>query len=401
MTTLIELKAVSKSYPKIHSSKQRVAAFKAALLNRPYAETHDVLSDIHLSVNAGQSLGLIGENGAGKSTMLKLIAGVLHPTSGTIQRRGKIAALLELGAGFHPEYSGLDNIQMNAALLGLSQADVARKREEIIAFADIGDYIHEPIKHYSSGMVVRLGFAMMTAMQPDLLITDEVLAVGDESFQKKCIAWMERYLADGGTLLLCSHGMYHVQKLCQRAMWVEQGRIRREGDAFEITKAYLNYHERKSAQNKQDKKEEQKAQAASHTAAYAVREMRLTDAAGNALDTLDYRGTLYIRGVVYSPDNRAPVVAVGIDRLDGLPIYGCSSWMDGATLTQIDEQIFAFCLRYPDLPILPGEYIVKSHAMDPEAMRLFDTVEMTLNIVGKTFELGSCRLEHEWIHDGD
>lgn len=394
MSALIELNAVSKSYPKIHSSKQRFAAFKAALFNRPYTDTHDVLSDIDLRVDAGQSLGLIGENGAGKSTMLKLVAGVLHPTSGRIQRRGKIAALLELGAGFHPEYSGLDNIQMNAVLLGLSPADLANKREEIIAFADIGDYIHEPIKHYSSGMVVRLGFAMMTAMQPDLLITDEVLAVGDESFQKKCIVWMENYLANGGTLLLCSHGMYHVQKLCQRAIWVENGRIRREGDAFEITKAYLNYHERKSA-----KQQTPEVSSQNKHAAYAVREMRLTDAQGNDIDALDYRGALYVRGVVYSPDNRTPVVAIGIDRLDGLPIYGCSSWMDGTALTKIDEQMFGFCLRYPDLPILPGEYIVKSHAMDPEAMRLFDTVEMTLNIVGKTFELGSCRLEHEWVHD--
>lgn len=396
MSALIELNAVSKSYPKIHSSKQRFAAFKTALFNRPYTDTHNVLSDIDLRVDAGQSLGLIGENGAGKSTMLKLVAGVLHPTSGRIQRRGKIAALLELGAGFHPEYSGLDNIRMNAALLGLSPADLANKREEIIAFADIGDYIHEPIKHYSSGMVVRLGFAMMTAMQPDLLITDEVLAVGDESFQKKCIVWMENYLANGGTLLLCSHGMYHVQKLCQRAIWVENGRIRREGDVFEITKAYLNYHERKSAQQQTPEVPSQ-----NQHAAYAVREMRLTDAQGNDIDALDYRGALYVRGVVYSPDNRTPVVAIGIDRLDGLPIYGCSSWMDGAALTKIDEQMFGFCLRYPDLPILPGEYIVKSHAMDPEAMRLFDTVEMTLNIVGKTFELGSCRLEHEWVHDNE
>ena len=128
---------------------------------------------------------------------------------------GRVGALLELGSGFHPEYTGLANIDLAAALLGLAPREIAAKRDEIIAFADIGEHIDDPIKHYSSGMVVRLGFAVATALAPDILITDEVLAVGDESFQKKCIAWMERYLADGGTLLLCSHSMYHVQKLCR------------------------------------------------------------------------------------------------------------------------------------------------------------------------------------------
>ena len=174
----------------------------------------------------GESLGVIGENGAGKSTLLKIIAGVIQPTRGTVAVNGRVGALLELGSGFHPDYTGLANIDLAAALLGLTPREIAAKRDEIIAFADIGEHIHDPIKHYSSGMVVRLGFAVATALAPDVLITDEVLAVGDESFQKKCIAWMERYLADGGTLLLCSHSMYHVQKLC-RERAVAQGRARR------------------------------------------------------------------------------------------------------------------------------------------------------------------------------
>ena len=140
---------------------------------------------------------------------------MIQPTRGNVAVNGRVGALLELGSGFHPEYTGLANIDLAAALLGLAPSEIAAKRDEIIAFADIGEHIHDPIKHYSSGMVVRLGFAVATALAPDILITDEVLAVGDESFQKKCIAWMERYLAGGGTLLLCSHSMYHVQKLCR------------------------------------------------------------------------------------------------------------------------------------------------------------------------------------------
>src|SRR4030095_4907597 len=155
------------------------------------------LDGVSLTLRRGESLGVIGENGAGKSTLLKIIAGVVKPTRGVVAVNGRVGALLELGSGFHPDYTGLANIDLAAALLGLVPAEIAAKREEIIALADIGAHTNEPIKHYSSGMVVRLGFAVATALAPDLLITDEVLAVGDESFQKKCIAWMERYLAEG------------------------------------------------------------------------------------------------------------------------------------------------------------------------------------------------------------
>ncbi len=198
----------------------------------------------------GESLGVIGENGAGKSTLLKIIAGVIPPTRGTVAVNGRVGALLELGSGFHPEYTGLANIELAAALLGLAPSEIADKRAEIIAFADLGDHIRDPIKQYSSGMVVRLGFAVATALAPDILITDEVLAVGDESFQKKCVAWMERYLGGGGTLLFCSHSMYHVQKLCRHALWIKGGQVERYGTAAEVTQAYLAYHEAKEARAK-------------------------------------------------------------------------------------------------------------------------------------------------------
>src|SRR6478736_6170508 len=200
---------------------------------------------LHLS--GVESLGIIGENGAGKSTLLKIVAGVITPTRGVVESRGRVGALLELGSGFHPEYSGIANIDLAAALLGLTRAEIAAKRDQIIAFADIGEHIHDPIKHYSSGMVVRLGFAVATALTPDILITDEVLAVGDESFQKKCIAWMESYLGNGGTLLLCSHSMYHIQKLCTHALWLKDGRVERYGAAADVSQAYLAYHEEKDA----------------------------------------------------------------------------------------------------------------------------------------------------------
>src|SRR6266496_3799927 len=247
---LLHLSGVGKDYAKLDTNTGRVKLVIDLLRGRGAAHAFRALDEVSFDVAAGESLGVIGENGAGKSTLLKIVAGVITPTRGQVEVRGRVGALLELGSGFHPEYSGLDNIDLAAALLGLSPDEIAAKRDEIVDFADIGDHIRDPIKHYSSGMVVRLGFAVATALTPDILITDEVLAVGDESFQKKCVAWMERFLDDGGTLLLCSHSMYHVQKLCRSALWLKDGRVERYGAAAEVSQAYLAYHEEKTAASK-------------------------------------------------------------------------------------------------------------------------------------------------------
>lgn len=386
--TLIRLDNVSKSYPKVSHGRSRFSALMAALFNRPYEHTHDIIKDISLTVKQGESLGIIGENGAGKSTLLKLISGVLRPSSGAITIDCRIAALLELGAGFHPEYSGLENIRMNATLSGLSTEALQNKIQSIIDFADIGEYIHEPIKHYSSGMVVRLGFAMITALEPELLITDEVLAVGDESFQKKCITWMQSYLDNGGTLLLCSHGMYHIQKLCTHAVWIEQGQIKAYDTASEVTQAYLNYHERK------DKKESQPS--VRDNSLYYVKEAAIYNDSDEVVQHITQGQTLWVKGTIYSPDGREPVAAVGIDKINGMAIFGTTNQMSNARLSKMDDHHFAFCIAYPNCPLLPGEFVVKAHSMDTEGLRLFDTYEMVLTVHGEASSLGNIYLEHEW-----
>src|SRR5256885_6690226 len=247
---VLRLADVGKDYAKVESRGGRVRLVFDLMRGHGAAHVFRALDDVSLELARGESLGIIGENGAGKSTLLKIVAGVIKPTRGAVAVRGRVGALLELGSGFHPEYTGLANIDLAAALLGLTPEEIAGKRDEIVAFADLGEHIHDPIKHYSSGMVVRLGFAVATALRPDILITDEVLAVGDESFQKKCIAWMENYLSGGGTLLLCSHSMYHVQKLCRAALWLKDGCIEHYGRAPEVCQAYLAYHEEKSATQK-------------------------------------------------------------------------------------------------------------------------------------------------------
>ncbi|HEY2864979.1 MAG TPA: ABC transporter ATP-binding protein [Casimicrobiaceae bacterium] len=389
MSALLHLSGVGKDYAKLDANAGRLRLVFDLLRGRGAPQVFHALDEVSFDLSAGESLGIIGENGAGKSTLLKIVAGVITPTRGVVESRGRIGALLELGSGFHPEYSGSANIDLAAALLGLTRAEIAAKRDEIIAFADIGEHIHDPIKHYSSGMVVRLGFAVATALTPDILITDEVLAVGDESFQKKCVAWMESYLVGGGTLLLCSHSMYHIQKLCRAALWLRNGRVERYGPAPEVSQAYLAYHEEKST----GAKKPIAAPAAAAAGVYAVQSLTLDPPA-----TVSSGGRLTIAGEVFSPDGRAPVVLLGLVRADGTPVYGVATDMDGVLPVQIAAQRFAFSLAFPRLPLLPGKYIVRAHALDPEGVRLFDNVEVPLLVEGATREMGLVRIDHGWTH---
>ncbi len=388
---LIEVRGLGKAYPKVHRNTDRLRSLARLLFNVRDRDRLDVLRNIDLEVARGESLGLIGENGAGKSTLLKLITGVLTPTSGSVRVNGAIGALLELGAGFHPEYSGRDNIAMSAALHGLDGAALRERIPEIIAFADIGDYIDEPVKHYSSGMVVRLGFAVIAALKPDILITDEVLAVGDESFQKKCVRWIEDYLADGGTLMLVSHSMYHVQKLCRHACWLRGGEIAMAGDVFDVTQAYLAYHERKSAPKPE------RAEIARAGLEFSVLGVELNGSDTEQPHVLDAGERLRVAVRLRSRDGRAPSLAVGIVRADGTPVYGVSSDMDGVAPTPAGPGEYRGAIEFAALPLLPGSYTVRVHPMDPEGVRLFDTVERSFVVRGASREFGLVRLAHRWL----
>ena len=384
---LLSLVDVGKDYAKVETRGGRLRLVFDLLRGHGAAHVFRALDGVTFDLARGESLGIVGENGAGKSTLLKIIAGVIKPTRGSVEVHGRVGALLELGSGFHPEYTGLANIDLAAALLGLAPSEIAAKRDEIIEFADLGEHIDDPIKHYSSGMVVRLGFAVATALAPDILITDEVLAVGDESFQKKCIAWIEKFLAEEGTLLLCSHSMYHIQKLCRHALWLRDGHVERYGPAADVAQAYLAYHEEKSA----DAKAPIAPAAASAAGVYAITSLALTPG-----ETVAQGDTLTIRGEVFTPDGRVPVVLVGIVRADGTPVYGVATDMDGCEPRQLDLQRYAFALTLPGLALLPGKYVVRAHALDPEGVRLFDHVERPLVVRGTSRELGLVRLPHQW-----
>ena len=198
------------------------------------------LHDASFSIEAGERVALIGANGSGKSTILKLTSRVIDPTGGSIATRGRIAGLLELGTGFHPDLTGRENIFLNGSILGISRLDIRRQLEAIIDFADIGPFIDVQVRNYSSGMVVRLGFAVTTLLQPDILLIDEVLAVGDQNFQRKCMDRLAELQSAGVTLVFVSHSLEQVRRLCQRAIWLDHGVVRADGDAEEVAGAYLD-----------------------------------------------------------------------------------------------------------------------------------------------------------------
>ena len=394
-TLLVRAEGLGKSYPKVHRSRDRLRALGRLLLNGADPDSISVLRGVDLDVHRGESLGLIGENGAGKSTLLKLITGVLTPSAGCVTVNGHIGALLELGAGFHPEYTGRDNVSMSAALHGLDASALRERLPQIIEFADIGRYIDEPVKHYSSGMIVRLGFAVVAALRPDLLITDEVLAVGDESFQKKCVKWMQDYLDGGGTLLLVSHSMYHIQKLCRRACWLRAGEIVMQGDVFDVTQAYLAYHEKKSAPLSD---EEKRGRAGLE---FSVLDVELNGSSSERPLMLQSGDGVRVFCRIFSRDARTPGLAIGIVCVDGTPVYGVTTDMDGAIPVRVSAHEYTCELEFGALTLLPGSYTVRVHSMDPEGVRLFDTVERSFVVRGTSRESGLIRLPHRWngVHD--
>jgi lipopolysaccharide transport system ATP-binding protein len=387
---LVRLQGVGKRYPLVHRNADRVRAMLRVLAGRAGIADVPVLQGVDLVVRRGESLGIIGENGAGKSTLLKVLTGVLNASEGTVEVAGSVAALLELGAGFHPEYTGRQNIGTAAALMGMSADDIRARTDEIIEYADIGRYIDEPIKHYSTGMVVRLGFAVVAARRPDLLITDEVLAVGDESFQKKCVRWIEDYLGNGGTLMLVSHSMYHVQKLCRHALWLQGGRVQGYGDVCDVTQDYLAYHERKTAAESGPERKPSSADG------YRIERVALNGRDGLTPLLLGAEAPLQIDVEVYSGDDRAPHLAVGLLRADGTAVYGTTSDIEGAKAGRERAGLYRFRLDFDALTLLPGQYTLKLHALDPEGLRLFDTEVRELVIRGNTRELGIVRLAHRW-----
>ena len=239
---MIKVEHVSMKFRMANDKVMSLKEFLVAVLKRRLTyEEFQVLDDISFEVKKGEVVGIIGKNGAGKSTLLKIIAGVMKPTSGKVTANGNIVPMLELGSGFDPELNGRENIFLNGAILGYSQEFLQEKYDEILEFSELGQFIDMPIRNYSSGMMMRLAFSIATVVQPEILIVDEILAVGDERFQNKSKARMMELMSGGTTVLFVSHSLKQIEEMCDRVIWLDNHKIKMIGETKEVCRAYEEY----------------------------------------------------------------------------------------------------------------------------------------------------------------
>ncbi len=388
MIHYLEARKISKTY---RFYPKPIDRLREAVLRRSFHQAVHSLSDISFTVPQGTSLGIIGDNGAGKSTLLKILAGTLTPSSGEIIKQGRVAALLELGSGFHPEFTGRQNIFLNASLMGLCEDEIREKESTIIEFAEIGDFIDRPLKLYSSGMTVRLAFSIATSVDPDILIVDEALSVGDQHFQKKSADRMIMFRDLGKIMIFCSHAMFLVSLLCQKAIWLDHGRCRMIGDTSEITAAYENHNRKKEAQDS--------VESIQHSAAPPVIIQTITLNGATTPIRLRFRDNLQV-GIVYEAyDDRKFWLAVGIRRNDNLICHAVSMTRD------VDQPLSGkgvgqVTLTYLALPFFHGEFAVVVHALDCNEVQCYHqklSASFWINPPEQwNAELGLLDLPHEW-----
>jgi lipopolysaccharide transport system ATP-binding protein len=367
------------------------------MLGRPRHQEFWALRELDLAVTAGEAVGIIGENGAGKSTLLALLTGTTRPTTGRVAVRGKLAAILELGAGFHPEFSGRHNARMHAALFGIAGAEADRRIEEAIAFSELGGFIDQPVRTYSSGMYVRLAFALAVSVDPEVLVIDEALAVGDQHFQTKCVDRITEFRKQGKTILFCSHAMYQVKKLCDRALWLRQGRVAALGPVDEVIDAYLEH-----TRIRDQESTGQPAPAARETAVLRLVDVRLEGGKGDPPTTWQSGALLTVRVVLErgAGADLEPGVGIAFVRNDGLVCYCVSTEMDGVTMERHADGTFRAVLHVPHLPLLGGGYYLNVATIDNRsALLVYDVQERCcpFRVRNPSDEFGVMRMDHAWF----
>lgn len=387
-STVIRLEDVHKRY-RIY--RRRYQSVKEILVHRRLGEWEDhwAVKGITLDVEKGTTLGLLGPNGAGKSTTLKLMARILTPDKGRIATARRVAGLLELGSGFQIEFTGLENIDLNASLLGLTKRDIRRRLESIIDFSELGPAINDPLRTYSTGMMMRLAFSIAIHVDPEVLLVDEVLAVGDESFQKKCLDHITRFQAQGGTIVFVSHSMGQVQDLCNQAAWIEDGVVQALGNPAMVVNGYVDrVRERDAAQER-----------TGDVPAVELGDVRLLNRDGQPVHAFR-RGdqlTLEVPYRVHRPVQQ-PVFGVAVMRNDGAYIYGTNTLAEGMRLMPLRRD-GTFTFRYESLPMLGGTFRLQIAVFDGSQMLVpihsLDRI-YSFRVEGATKEEGVVRLDHSW-----
>lgn len=410
----IALENVSKSY-RLWGRRSQFATLKSALLKRDLKLEPDAsiaaLSDVSFAIHRGEAFGIIGRNGSGKSTLLKLISGILKPTTGSVSVNGRIAALIELGAGFHPEITGRENIFINGIMLGLTRREIEQRFDKIVEFSGIAEFLDQPVKTYSSGMYVRLGFAVAVHVDPDILLIDEVLSVGDEEFSAKCVAKIQEMKYRGVTLVFVTHQLDQVRTLCDRALWIDHGRTEAMGDPMRVVDAYLQEVSgtipAPGAGEESEKKEEPVPQALRDeeerwgSGELLIRRVALTDDRGRELVAIG-AGTPVT--VDMDVEVRVPqedvVIGIGIYHADGSCVYGTNTDVEGLELDRFEA---AGRVRFvmPSLDLIAGTYRIDV-ALHTRNGRAFDYRRNVLRVVvgSRIHDVGVYRPKHDWKFDG-
>ena len=370
---------LGKEYRLYDSPRQRLAAL---LTGKASHRSQWALRGVSFELRRGQCLGVVGDNGAGKSTLLKLIAGTLKPSTGALQQAGRVTAILELGAGFHPEFSGRDNLFFGGSLIGIGQADMQKLQHSVIEFSELGEAIDRPVKTYSSGMVVRLAFALVTAVEPDVLIVDEALAVGDQHFQKKCVERIQAFRENGCTILFCSHSLYHVKQLCDAALWLDGGTQRAWGPTERVLASY-EAHVREQ-NRKTDAATAQTVPGILAAASATKVEPVLGSERRGAIVSVDVAGLgLGQPPLLTGPDLRVTVVAklapgevpsigVMLEQAHGVGITVAATHADGVKPALGADGLWRTTVTFPDLTLHSGEYVLSAYLADAKGLVMYD-----------------------------
>jgi ABC-type polysaccharide/polyol phosphate transport system ATPase subunit len=401
---VIEADRLTKAY-KLYDRPS--ARLKELFFKKSFHRDFTALENVSFAVRKGETLGIIGENGAGKSTLLRILSNTLSPTRGRYTVNGVVSSLLELGSGFHPEFTGRENIYFYGSLRGISESFMREKEDEIIAFSELGDFINYPLKTYSSGMFVRLAFSVATAVDPDVLIIDEVLSVGDLHFQKKSTDRILNFKERGKTIVFCSHELYHIARLCDRVIWLKGGKVQSNGDSLNVIQEYETYQLSKNGDAPDLALPEMTPE---HDGAPAGSEQQEsvipTDdkpklIAIKNVQTLPSKNIisgndLKVRVDVVASDRGIPYrVAVKIRTVDGLDLMGVGT-------TQIDPLYGSrtITLLLPKFQLRAGSFIIEAFAFDEEGVYWYDRKEaLPVTIPRETIEIGIMDLPHEWIVD--
>ena len=365
-------------------------------------ESFWALRDVSFHVPVGKTVGIVGDNGSGKSTVLKLMSGILRPTSGSIHVGGRVSALLELGAGFHPDLTGRENVFLAGTILGMRQAEMRRRFDEIVTFAEMERFIDTPVKHYSSGMYMRLAFSVATSVDPDILLVDEVLAVGDSSFQKKCFDRIRSFQRAGRTIVIVSHDLASISETCSSAIWLHRGRVRGMGPASQVVSDYLEFTSLGSGggQASEDGDGDAAPRPPTPDASHPIRITRVETRGADGRPTLFFKTGEEMAiaiGYVAVPDAPRAAFGVTIARSDGTYCYATNMRSDGLPGIEPGEE-GEVVVRFAPLTLLPGTFFVHAVAFEPARHTHYDFREHAamFKVASDRADFGVAVLPHRW-----